>query len=209
MAAPSFERCRKSPRLIGYDYAQAGAYFITVCTHNRVGLFGEIVDGVMQLNTAGHRVQSVWLALPTHYPGVGLDAFVVMPNHVHGVLWIASNDNPAGVINHAPTSNVQLSVGAQFIAPDKTMPLGKIVRAFKAKTTFVINPIRQTRGTSIWQRGYYDHIIRHEDDLTRIRHYIDNNPAQWEHDQENPLASIHGKPQGPPLHIIYQQGKPQ
>ncbi len=176
--APTDLPHRRSIRLQGYDYSQAGAYFVTVCTHNRTCCFGEIVDGHMRLNSLGELVLATWLDLPGRFVQVSLDAFVVMPNHIHGILHITP-------------------VGAQFIAPDSTEQgamnqgainraptLGAVVRVLKAVST------RQIRlaghGAFAWQRNYYEHIIRNEDSLARIREYIENNPLQWALDRENP-----------------------
>ena len=163
---------RRSPRLRHYDYSQAGAYFITICTQNRECLFGSVEGDAVRLNNVGHAVQDVWDALPVHFPDVELDAFVVMPNHVHGI--------------------VVLNGGAQFIAPhnnqgaiDRTPTLGEIIRAFKARCTHRINQLRGAHGFQIWQRNYYEHVIRSESSLLEIREYIANNPAQWAIDREN------------------------
>ncbi len=184
---------RKPLRLPGFDYSQRAAYFVTVCTQQRECTLGQVVDGQMVLTDGGRMVQSVWEALPTQYPQVNIDAFVVMPNHIHGILFL--NDIPP--------------VGAQFIAPDEIDPqsstgeyagvmdsgvinqaptndLGKIIRTFKGKTSFLINQHRGTPRRAVWQRGYYDHIVRDEADLNRIREYITNNPAQWALDHDNP-----------------------
>lgn len=170
-------------RLKGYDYAQGGAYFVTVCTYNRECLFGDVQDGKIQLNDAGRMVEQCWLSITDHFPQVNLDAFVVMPNHVHGVI----------VIN---------GVGAQFIAPKPLQPnqgainraptLGDMVRAFKARST---RGIRQQKNRHFgWQRNYYEHIIRDENSLARIRKYIINNPLQWALDRENPANTKQGEP---------------
>ena len=165
---------RRSIRLHSYDYSQAGAYFITLCTQKRECLFGDVVGDAMRLNDVGHRVQNVWDALPQHYSRVELDSFVVMPNHIHGIV----------VLNDA---------GAQFIAPNnddgamnRAPTIGEIIRAFKARCTHSVNQLRGTKGLSIWQRNYYEHIIRNESSLKEIREYIANNPAQWANDRENP-----------------------
>ncbi len=162
-------RNRRPIRLQGYDYSRAGAYFVTVCTHDRLCLFGEIADRRMALNDAGRMVQQVWDDLPNHYSHVELDECVVMPNHVHGIVVI---------------------VGAGFKpAPTKRHGLPEIVRALKAFSARRINEIRNTPGVKLWQRGYYEHIIRNDDELNRIREYIANNPMKWEMDRENPDIS--------------------
>jgi putative transposase len=150
---------RRSLRLPGYDYSQAGAYFITACTHNRVMLFGEVIECDVRLNEKGAIVQQTWDALPTHYHGIDLDAFIVMPNHMHGIIVLA--DRSEG--RHA---------------------IPEIVRGFK---TFSARRVNERAGKSgvLWQRGYYEHVIRNEKALDRIRAYIANNPARWADDPEN------------------------
>ncbi len=167
---------RRSIRLHGFDYSQPGSYFLTVCTKDRALLFGTVVDGVMHLNDVGQIVESVWHAMPAIYPGVETDAFVVMPNHVHGILALTGgrvaalgldSDAEMGAINRAPT-------------------LGTVIRGFKASITAAVNKHRGTMGEPVWQRNYYEHIIRDEASLARIRQYILENPAQWSCDGENP-----------------------
>ncbi len=173
--------CRRPIRLRQYDYSQTGAYFITVCTYNRNCLFGKIINGRIELNDAAKVVNQCWLEIPNHFLDIQVDEFVIMPNHLHGII---------------------MKVGARFIVPndlgfDKSNPyidnnpmmtslftLGKIIRAFKARTSHII---RTTTNLSHfkWQRNYYEHIIRNEDELNRIREYIINNPLQWEYDREN------------------------
>lgn len=170
---------RRSIRLKGYDYAKSGAYFVTICTQNRVCLFGAVANGEMQLNNAGQVAKRTWDALTEQFPSVRLDAFIIMPNHVHGIVMVGAQfiapshgfgtaTINQGVMNHAPT-------------------LGEIVRAYKAASTRLI---RQA-GTPdfAWQRNYYEHIVRDEESLNRIRQYILDNPARWEFDRENPAAT--------------------
>ena len=176
---------RKSIRLQGYDYSQAGLYFITVCTHNRVPLFGEIVDGVMALNTAGQIVEKCWCAIPEHFPQVTLDEFVVMPNHVHGIITIGENNVEA---NNVRTNNVRAN--DYLPQPSNEIPrslqhgtsrtIGSMVRGFKIGVTrwFRAN----TDIHKVWQRNYYEHIIRNEDSYLKIAEYIQTNPQRWEID---------------------------
>ena len=179
---------RRSIRLKGYNYSQSGAYFFTLCTRDRECLFGEIVDGQMRTSLFGETVQACWDDLPRHYPHIELDVFVIMPNHVHGIILITN-------------------VGAQFIAPktqdaDHPPTLGEIIRSFKARSTRLI---RKTGGDMLnhnqgamncaptgfgWQRNYYEHIIRDEKALHNIRRYIIENPLRWVDDEENAI-SIH------------------
>lgn len=169
---------RRSIRLKGYDYTQAGAYFITICTHNRECLFGEITDGRMQLNHAGIMLEHYWRAIPEHFPHVVLDAFVVMPNHIHGILYI--HDTPVGANNYSPLPSA-IPAGMSH-GTSKTV--GSVVRGFKIGVTKWIRC--HTAIHDVWQRNYYEHIIRDDRALQRIRHYIANNPKQWALDRENP-----------------------
>ncbi|MEJ2710475.1 MAG: hypothetical protein P8074_22885 [Anaerolineales bacterium] len=192
---------RRSTRLKGYDYTQSGAYFITICTRQSECIFGEVHDGEIHLNPFGRAALQVWQDLPRHYPYVILGEFCIMPNHVHAII-ILTNDHP-----HTPANN-KLSKGGSISATpqsaiqdderhrtaqdlDKTRPyerhgLTEIVRAFKSFSARHINLIRKTSGVPVWQRNYYEHIIRSEDDLHRINQYIRENPANWEQDEENP-----------------------
>jgi putative transposase len=151
---------RRSLRLQGYDYSQAGAYFITACTQNRATLLGEIIDGDARLSEMGTIVQQTWDDLPVHYRGIDLDAFIVMPNHVHGIIILAD----------------------QF---ERRHAIPEIVRGFKTFSARRVNERAGKRGSVLWQRGYYEHVIRNEKTLDRIRAYIANNPAQWPDDPEN------------------------
>jgi putative transposase len=157
---------RRSIRLKGFDYSKEGAYFMTICAQERECLFGEVVNGEMVMNEAGARVQAVWDELPCHYPQVRLDAFAIMPNHVHGIVMLTT----VGARFIAPSS---------IIAPNHVPTVGEIVRGFKARCTRAINQMRNTRGVPVWQRNYYEHIIRGEVDYNRIAEYISTNPQRW------------------------------
>lgn len=166
---------RHSIRLKDYDYSKAGAYFVTACAWRRECLFGDVVDGEMKLNGYGNIVQACWDDLPYHYPRVVLDVFTMMPNHVHGV--IVLNDAPlvgAG-FNPAPTNTIVKRHG-----------LSEIMRVFKTFSSRRINALRNNPGHPVWQRNYYEHVIRTEDSLNRIREYIRCNPTRWDEDIENP-----------------------
>jgi putative transposase len=277
---------RRSMRLKGYDYSQAGAYFVTICTQGRACLFGEVVDGEMRLNDAGRMVVAEWERLPALFPNVVLDAFVVMPNHIHGIVILTNptNDAPDGATlmgataigattRVAPTmvGNDAASdgatgattrvapttvgddtdpVGAGLVpapstpdpstpatpAPDPSTPatpapapstpatpapappvpatpapappvpapptpapsvpaptLGDVIGAFKSRVTVEYARGVRTFGWTpfdrrLWQRNYYEHIIRNEEALNRIRRYIVENPIRWAFDRENPFA---------------------
>ncbi len=152
---------RRSIRLQGYDYSQAGAYYITIVAWRREHVFGDIIDAEMQLNKFGQIVQYAWYDLPKHYPHVELDSFCIMPNHVHAI--IVLNDNPAV----------------------KRHPLSEVVRAFKSFSARRINVLRNSQGIPIWQRNYYEHIIRNHEDYLSKSNYILDNPLNWENDDEN------------------------
>jgi len=160
---------RKSIRLKGYDYSQNGVYFITVCTHQRECMFGKIVDEKLDLNECGRIVESCWNEIPMHFSNVELDAYVVMPNHLHGIITIVG----------AGSSRPLIVFGRENRAPT----LGKIVAYFKYATTKHINELQKTGIRKCWQRNYYEHIIRSEQSLEKIREYICNNPYHWKDDE--------------------------
>lgn len=190
---------RRSIRLKGYDYTQAGAYFITICTWQRESLLGEVINGEIQLSRYGQTVQFNWDILPKRYPNVELDAFIVMPNHVHGIILLKENRLEGAGLE-------KLSVGASTLsvkpAPtkSKTYGLPEIVRGFKTFSGRRINQLRFQAGTPAWQRGYYEHIIRHEESLTAIREYIFNNPLCWEKDDLYPNNL--GNAIAPPSYLV-------
>jgi putative transposase len=183
---------RRSIRLKGYDYSQAGAYFVTICTQERDCLFGNVEDGEIWLNEHGQIVQAIWDDLPHHYAGVVLDAFVVMPNHVHAIVVITHNVDVGAGLKPAPTKSGLAKPAPTIPAPAETKPkhhgLPEIIRGFKTFSARRINEYRNTPGSPIWQRSYFEHIIRNEESLNRIREYITNNPLRWDLDRENPAA---------------------
>jgi REP element-mobilizing transposase RayT len=237
---------RRSIRLRGYDYSQAGAYFVTICTQNRACLFGEVVDGTMQLNPLGAIVQQTWHDLPNHVAGIRLDTFVVMPNHVHGIIMIvddtgantvgadgdvrmggvgaqggvgagsepAPTTKPNPAIEPTPTTEAKnpTATPTSTITPatepapiiEATTPgpaaisavrlkrqgLPEIIRQFKTFSARRINEHRGTPGIAIWQRNYYEHIIRNRAALHQIQQYIPDNPRRWASDRENPAAIV-------------------
>ena len=168
---------RRSIRLRGYDYAQSGAYFVTICTQARVRMFGDVVDGLMDLDDAGRIVVQCWNGLPNHYSHVGLDAFVVMPNHVHGIIVIseAMNQDVGAGFKPAPA---QSEITRRHGLPE-------IVRGFKTFSARHVNDAFGTLGLRLWQRGYYEHVIRNENELDSVREYIMGNPSNWREDPEN------------------------
>jgi putative transposase len=170
---------RRSIRLRGYDYSQPGKYYVTICTENKEHLFGQVVEGEMHRNEFGEYVALCWKWLPRQYPYVGLDEWIVMPNHLHGILVITDGGG-------APRS-ADAKAGGSRTAPTKRKPLGRLVGAFKTVSTDRFNEIHGTPGGQLWQRDFYDHIIRNEDELNKIREYIQTNPIRWGSDPENTL----------------------
>ena len=166
---------RRPLRLRGYDYASPGAYFVTVCTRKRECVFGEVADGVMVANDAGRVVAEEWHRTFAVRNNSAMDEYVVMPNHFHGIVVLHDR---RGTARRAPTME---GFGAPIAGSIPT-----IVRAFKSAVTKRINGLCGTPGASVWQRGYYEHIIRNENEWCRIRRYIAENPACWGDDTENP-----------------------
>lgn len=163
---------RRSIRLRGYDYRRPGAYFVTIAAHRGARIFGSIVGEAMQLNEAGGIVQAAWDALPTHFPSVSTDAFVVMPDHLHGIVIIGSPTRRTDVARR--DGDVRPGAG---LKPAPT--LTEIIRALKTFSARRINAMRGVVGVPVWQRNYYEHIIRDTESLHRIRQYIIDNPRRW------------------------------
>ena len=210
---------RRRLRLRDYDYSQAGAYAVTICTHGGAFLFGHVSHGAMHVNAAGRVVERVWDGLPEHYSHLELDVFVVMPDHVHGVIVLADEPLPAELeFSPAPRGVSVESRPEDGRAHDEahdrktggsqTHPyarrgrgtgrrvgqrptptkdggsrvkhgLSEIVRGFKSYSAQQVNELRGTTGVSVWQRGFYEHVVRNEEDLNRIREYIVGNPLRW------------------------------
>jgi putative transposase len=165
---------RKSIRLKEYDYSSPGEYFITICTYDRKCIFGEIINEDMRLSKEGKIVKRYWMEIPDHYENIELDEFIVMPNHVHGIIIIT---DPVGAIHESPLQMTQKQ--------RRKMKLSKIVGRFKMMSAKEVNIYRDTKGFHLWQRGYYDQIIRTDKNLHNTRDYIINNPLKWALDNEN------------------------
>jgi REP element-mobilizing transposase RayT len=170
---------RRSIRLKDYDYSQAGAYFVTICVHYKRNFFGEIIDGCMQLTHTGEIVQSEWLRTEVVRPNVAVDEFIVMPNHLHGIVVIAEADIPVGATRRVARAQTHGPVAGS---------IGAIVGQFKSTCTKQIRKNGALGHTPIWQRSYFEHVIRTQDELDRVRLYIVENPLKWELDRENPVA---------------------
>ena len=179
---------RKSIRLANYNDTQAGAYFVTICPHKRKPLFGHITGGAMHLSTHGRIVEDCWKAIPRHYPNAELDYFVVMPNHVHGILLLLNSS--AGTACRAPTTaNDNGPASPRRFGGALAGALASVIGSFKSAATRQVRQSSRTRGEPLWQRGYWEHIIRDERELAEVRRYIAENPLRWSFDRENPEAA--------------------
>lgn len=170
---------RKSIRLHGYDYAQPGAYFVTLCTRQRACLFGDVRDGGMRLNAIGEIVADEWVKTAEIRDEIDLDEWVVMPNHFHAILVIGRGDRPV-----APTTTKPVA----SMGP-RSRSVGAAIAGFKSSAAKRINTLRGTLGAPVWQRNYHEHIIRDEVSLDRIREYILANPSRWAADPDNPFRT--------------------
>lgn len=182
---------RQSVRLKAHDYSQPGAYFVTVCTQNRECAFGKILNAEMILNDAGRMVQGVWDELPVRYPGVQIDSFVIMPNHIHGIILLTGSTHRRG------ESRIRPNKGDHKDRPYGTLPgtIGRVMQGFKSITTrkYIIGardngwPPFEKR---LWQRNYYERVVRDDSEMHRVREYVTGNPARWLEDEENPVHSV-------------------
>lgn len=166
-----------SNRLKGYDYTQAGAYFLTVCTHHRQAMFGKIRAGEMHLSAYGEIVQEEWLRSAEIRAEIELDAFVVMPDHFHCLV----------MIRPLPAVDGYITPPSPLCEPPTGLPaksIGALMAGFKSAATLRINQLRKMPGWPVWQRNYHDRIVRDPAAFERIRAYIENNPRQWTIDHD-------------------------
>jgi len=178
---------RRSIRLKGYDYSQAGAYFVTICTHDRECLFGEINQGEMAMNPCGRIVHEEWVHSAQIRHEIRLDESVVMPNHVHGIVFIIDDGSrDVGATGRSPLRTMHPPSEPIFRPGPPKESLGSFIAGFKPAVTQWVNQMRGTPGLPVWQRNYHEHIIRYEDELNQIRAYIRENPLRWETDENYP-----------------------
>ncbi len=183
---------RRSIRLEGYNYSEAGVYFITCCTKNREAALGVIRDDQVELSPLGKIVSRTWQDLPIRFPTVQLGAFVVMPNHIHGIIELTNTgvNVGAGLAPALDPANKTANRATARVAPTNRPQLGDVIRVFKSLSTMQwLHYLQQNDLDAVgkfWQRNYYEHIVRDEDDLNRIREYIVTNPIRWSLDNENP-----------------------
>ena len=172
---------RRSIRLKNYDYSKSGAYFITICTYDRRCLLGKIRGGGVQLSTIGKIAKGCWFEIPNHFNNVILDCCAVMPNHIHGILFLSGKTNAnVGVQYIEPLRKIRKNVASRRINRyQRVIPqsIGSIIRCYKAAVTRWCH--REGHSFFRWQRNYYEHVIRNERDLNEIRKYILNNPLKW------------------------------
>ncbi len=160
----------------GYDYSQAGAYFITICTKNRECLLGEIKNGEIILNEYGEIARKEWIKSQIIRKEMKLDEFIIMPNHIHGIVIIDHGTNIVGANGRSPLRDFRM----------EPKSISSFVAGYKSSVTKQINLVRKLPRFSVWQQNYYEHIIRNETELNALREYIVNNPLKWDEDQENP-----------------------
>jgi len=181
---------RHSIRKAGYDYTLPGAYFVTVCSRGKVSLFGDISGDVMQLNQIGHLITMCWLALPRLFPFINLDEWILMPNHLHAIIVIAEHGSRVNAQSNTDTLYTRVNTEDKSPKPAHgavSGSLAAVISNFKSISTRKVNANMGNTGSQIWQRGYYDRIIRNAVELDAIRRYIRRNPANWARDADNPL----------------------
>ena len=177
------DRDRKLPRLRDFDYSADGAYFITICTHQRENIFGVIENGKMILNELGKIAEKCWREIPDHFLDVRLDEFVIMPNHIHGIIWIENGFDPDVGNGNFQINRANTVGNGHAHSLQKRSNLSAIVGSFKSATTKTIRQ-QNSQIHSVWQHSFYDRIIRDENELNNIRDYIWQNPGNWEKDEE-------------------------
>lgn len=190
---PLRDRRRRSIRLRDYDYRTPAAYFVTICVAEREELLGKVGTEGVVLSPAGQVVIETWMALADHFAAVRLDEFVVMPNHVHGVVVLISPENAMGHVGakHSPEprsadKSVPLANASPLPRGTSSGSLGAVIQNFKSVSSRRINVLRGTPGAPVWQRNYFERVLRDERELDTARQYIAANPARWYEDRENP-----------------------
>lgn len=181
---------RRSIRLKGWDYRTAGYYFVTVCSYQRTNIFGNVENGVVQLSPLGEIIKKEWEKTAVLRNNVSLDEFVIMPNHIHGIFQlhnppVGAGGSPVQNVSSSEKHNTQPANGRTAGKPLQNGSLGIIVGQFKSVVTRDYNRLENTKGAKVWQRGYYERIVRNDRELNAIRRYIQENPARWVEDREN------------------------
>jgi putative transposase len=177
---------RRSIRLKGYDYSQAGAYFITICTHSMKCVFGDVINGEMILNEMGQNANDEWMKLPKRFPRIELDVFQIMPNHMHGILVWGTKGGTGKPCPYDPVGASLADAHSLADAPDANAPIGNIIGAYKSLVFNDCLELYKSRNEfmgKLWQRNFYEHIIRNDYSYQRISNYIINNSANWNKDE--------------------------
>jgi putative transposase len=188
-SAPELPR-RKSIRLQSYDYSLSGAYFVTICSHGKRCLLGSVAGKSVELSSAGEIVRTVWNSLPDRFPRLVLDEFVIMPNHVHALLGFVGAGLAPPAVSTATYAGDEANPGPKTAFPaTKNHTLADVIGAFKSISTIQVNRVLKRKGIPLWQRNYYEHIVRKGEDLRKIQQYILENPINWALDKENPNCS--------------------
>jgi REP element-mobilizing transposase RayT len=178
---------RRSHRLQTWEYRDTGAYFVTVCTHDRSPLFGRFAGEQLALSKFGDIVTNEWWRSAELREGIDLDSFMVMPNHVHGIIWIR-REPTVGARRASPLRSDPGNASRRQPQGAASGSLGAIVGSFKSAAAKRINQLRNTPGAPVWQRNYHDRIIRSERELNAARQYILDNPRKWAEDKHNPAV---------------------
>lgn len=190
----------ESTRLVNFDYSSNGAYFITICTKDREFSFGDIENGKLQETEQSRICTDCWNDLPNHYPNCVLDEFIIMPNHVHGIIVIENNiDNVETIpVETIPVETIPVETIHELslqcnndMKSRRQMLIPKIIGRFKMQSAKQINEFQNTSGLSFWQKGYYDRVIRNEKEFNRIRDYIVSNPLNWDGDGNNLWLNVY------------------
>ncbi|MBC8029905.1 MAG: transposase [Pyrinomonadaceae bacterium] len=177
---------RRSVRLRGFDYASRGFFFVTICTHNKQPTLGKIINYKCRLSDIGRIVETCWREIPEHFPNVYLDEWVIMPNHVHGIIVIrypkGYDPSGRGTACRAPTT---IDTRSEEFGKPVAGSLPTIIRSFKSAVTKRVNELATNTRSPLWQRNYFEHVIRDEESLNKIRNYIWENPIHWWSDEYN------------------------
>ena len=186
---------RRSIRLRGWDYRAAGHYFVTICSYQRQNTFGDVVDGQMVLSDLGKIIEAEWMKTAVIRHHITLDQFIIMPNHLHGIL--VFEDPTVGASGSlAQEPNTPSTDGRATGTPLQNASLGNVIGQFKSVVTKRFYKSQNSKDIKIWQRGYYERIVRNERELNAIRQYILENPARWAEDRDNLeelLAKMNGR----------------
>jgi REP-associated tyrosine transposase len=180
-------RKRRSIRFPGYDYAFRGFFFVTLCTHEKHHSLARIINFESRLSPVGKVVEQCWKEIPQHFPRVRLDEWIIMPNHLHGIIVMRPPIESEGTACRAPTTKAVVSGETPFEEFGRPVAgsLATIIRSYKSAVTRRVNQALGGKALPVWQRNYFEHIIRSQESLNKIRNYIWENPIHWDKDEYN------------------------